>query len=103
MRWLRTIKLPTTGNLTIIPGGADLCGEHRDPQLWRRQPALSGTTSGYPGTDTQANATTGTLSFADAGDGRRAMSAGYLITGSGLTANNGNYSFVQAAGNANRR
>jgi len=46
-----------------------------------------------------ANATTGTLTFTT--PATSASGAGsYAINGSGLTANNGNYTFAQAAGNA---
>ena len=62
-------------------------------------PSLSGTVSGFVLGQTQATATTGTLSFSTAAT--QASNVGtYAINGSGLTANNGNYSFVQAAGNA---
>ncbi len=62
-------------------------------------PALSGTVSGFVGSDDQANATTGTLGFAT---GAMATSdvGSYAINGSGLTANNGNYLLVQASANA---
>ena len=58
-------------------------------------PTLSGAVSGFVNGDLQATATTGSLSFTTAGGdvGNRE------ITGSGLAANNGNYTFVQAAGN----
>ena len=62
-------------------------------------PSLSGTVTGFVLGQTQATATTGTLSFNTAAT--QASNVGtYAINGSGLTANNGNYSFVQAAGNA---
>ena len=55
--------------------------------------------SGFVLGQTQATATTGTLSFGTAAV--QASNVGsYAINGSGLTANNGNYSFVQTAGNA---
>ncbi len=62
-------------------------------------PAFSGTVTGFVNGETQLGATTGTLAF-----GSPATSASnighYSILGSGLTANNGNYVFDQAAGNA---
>ncbi len=62
-------------------------------------PAFSGTVTGFVTGDSQPTATTGTLSFATAATS--ASPAGsYAITGSGLAANNGNYVFVQAMGNA---
>jgi alpha-L-arabinofuranosidase len=62
-------------------------------------PALSGSVGGFVSGDTQGNATTGTLAFTT--PATSTSSAGsYAINGSGLTANSGNYTFVQAAGNA---
>ncbi|MCH7346019.1 hypothetical protein LZ017_21880, partial [Pelomonas sp. CA6] len=61
-------------------------------------PSFSGTVTGFVGSDTLANATTGTLAFAT--PATTASNVGsYAINGSGLTANNGNYVFAQAAGN----
>ena len=62
-------------------------------------PVFSGSVSGFVGTDNQANATTGTLTFTTAATSSSGV-GGYAISGSGLTANNGNYTFVQASGNA---
>ena len=62
-------------------------------------PGLSGSVSGFMGTDNQGNATTGTLTFTSAATSSSSVGS-YTINGSGLTANNGNYTFVQAAGNA---
>jgi len=92
-------QLPTTGNLTITQAALTYVANTATRSYGAANPALSGTTSGYQGTDTQANATTGTLSFATLATASSNVGS-YLITGSGLTANNGNYSFVQAAGNA---
>ena len=59
-------------------------------------PTLTGTVTGFVGSDTLANATTGTAGFTSPG-----VNVGtYAVTGSGLVANNGNYLFSQAAGNA---
>jgi hypothetical protein len=46
-----------------------------------------------------ANATTGTATFSSTATTSRSVGS-YAITGSGLTANNGNYTFMQAASNA---
>jgi hypothetical protein len=62
-------------------------------------PALTGTVTGFLGSDTQASATTGTLAFATPATQYSNVGA-YAINGSGLTANHGNYTFVQAAGNS---
>jgi uncharacterized protein YfiM (DUF2279 family) len=62
-------------------------------------PGLSGSVSGFVGTDNQGNAMTGTLTFTPAATSSSGVGS-YAINGTGLTANNGNYTFVQAAGNA---
>lgn len=61
-------------------------------------PPLSGTVTGFVSNETQANATTGTLTFLTPATSSSAVGS-YLINGSGLTANNGNYLFTQALGN----
>ncbi len=62
-------------------------------------PAFSGTVTGFTGTDNQSNATTGTLTFTTTATVSSPVGQ-YAINGSGLTANNGNYVFAQAAANA---
>ena len=62
-------------------------------------PAFTGTVTGFVGSDTQANATTGTLTFTSTATSSSSVGS-YAINGSGLTANNGKYTFVQAAANA---
>ncbi|MFO0967351.1 MAG: MBG domain-containing protein [Gemmataceae bacterium] len=62
-------------------------------------PTLNGSVTGFVNGDTQASATTGTLAFSTTATSASNV-GGYAVTGSGLTANNGNYTFVQAAGNA---
>jgi type IV secretory pathway protease TraF len=62
-------------------------------------PALGGTVTGFVNGDTLASATSGTLSFTTSATASSNVGS-YAIDGSGLTANNGNYVFVQAANNA---
>ena len=62
-------------------------------------PGLSGTVSGFVGTDNQGNAVTGTMAFTT-GATTASVVGSYAINGSGLTANSGNYTFMQALGNA---
>jgi O-glycosyl hydrolase len=62
-------------------------------------PGLSGSVGGFVGGDTPANATAGTLTFTTTATSSSSVGS-YAINGSGLTANNGNYAFVQAALNA---
>ncbi len=62
-------------------------------------PAFSGAVSGLAGDDTAASALTGTLTFASvAAPGSNVGT--YAVTGSGLSANHGNYVFTQHGGNA---
>jgi hypothetical protein len=62
-------------------------------------PAFTGTVTGFIGSDTQANATTGTLAFTSTATAASNVGS-YAITGSGLTANNGKYTFAQAGSNS---
>jgi autotransporter-associated beta strand protein/predicted outer membrane repeat protein len=60
---------------------------------------LTGTLIGFVAGESQTSATTGTLSFTTTATASSAAGS-YAITGSGLSANHGNYTFVQDAGNA---
>ncbi len=60
-------------------------------------PTITGTVTGFVGTDTQASATTGTLSFTTTATTSSAPGT-YPVTGTGLSATN--YTFVQAAANS---
>lgn len=62
-------------------------------------PSFSGTVSGFVGGETQGTATAGSPSFSTTANSLSPVGT-YPINGSGLTANNGNYVFVEAAGNA---
>ncbi|HEY6925029.1 MAG TPA: YDG domain-containing protein, partial [Steroidobacteraceae bacterium] len=62
-------------------------------------PSLSGTVTGFVGSDGVASATTGTLTFTTSA-GSTASPGSYEIAGGGLTANNGNYVFAQSPANA---
>jgi hypothetical protein len=62
-------------------------------------PGVSGTVTGFVTGENQANATTGTLTFITTATSS-SNAGGYPINGTGLTANNGNYQFAQAPGNA---
>ena len=62
-------------------------------------PAFSGSVSGFVANETLASATTGTALFDSTATSSSAVGS-YPITGSGLTANFGNYAFTQAPGNA---
>ncbi|MEI6287840.1 MAG: filamentous hemagglutinin N-terminal domain-containing protein, partial [Bacillota bacterium] len=58
-------------------------------------PAFAGTITGFVNGETQTDATTGTMAFSSAATPTDNV-GGYNITGSGLTANHGNYTFAQA-------
>jgi hypothetical protein len=59
----------------------------------------AGTVTGWKNGENASTATTGTLLFSTTTTGTSNVGS-YGITGSGLTANNGNYTFEQASGNA---
>jgi filamentous hemagglutinin family protein len=61
--------------------------------------AFGGTVTGFVGGETLGTATTGTAAFTSA-TGATSNIGSYAVTGSGLTANSGNYVFTQGAGNA---
>jgi hypothetical protein len=62
-------------------------------------PPFSGTVTGFVDGQNQGSATTGTLTFTTTATAASPVGS-YPINGSGLTANNGDYTFVQAASNA---
>jgi uncharacterized repeat protein (TIGR03803 family) len=62
-------------------------------------PPLTGSVTGFVTGENQVNATTGTLTFTTSATSSSGVGS-YAITGSGLAANNGDYTFGQAAGNA---
>ena len=62
-------------------------------------PAFTGNVTGFVNGQTAGTATSGTLSFTSTAT-VTSNTGNYPITGSGLTANNGNYVFVQAPGNS---
>ena len=87
------------GTLTINPATLTYIANPFSRAYGNSNPVFGGSVSGFVLGDTLANMTTGTLAF-----GATATTASnvgrYAINGSGLTANNSNYVFAQAAGNA---
>jgi autotransporter-associated beta strand protein len=59
----------------------------------------AGTVTGWKNSETASTATTGTLLFSTSANGTSNIGS-YAINGSGLSANHGNYTFAQAAGNS---
>ena len=62
-------------------------------------PTLTGSVTGFVNGETLATATTGTEAFSSTASSASNVGA-YAITGTGLTANNGNYVFTPAAANS---
>jgi hypothetical protein len=84
---------------TITPATLTYVASSASRAYGDANPALSGTVTGFVGGETLGTATTGTAEFGTAATTASNVGS-YAISGSGLTANHGNYSFVQAGGNA---
>lgn len=96
-RYTITWTAANSGTITAATLTYTATGVHRN--YGSANPTFSGSITGFASGDNQGNATTGTLTFtSSATTGTGAGS--YAINGSGLTANNGNYTFAQAGGNA---
>ena len=88
----------TNGRLTVNPATLTITANSATRQYGLSNPAFAGIVTGFVNAQTIATATTGTLAFST--PATVASNVGnYDVTGYGLTANNGNYVFVQAAGN----
>ncbi|MDZ4255458.1 MAG: YDG domain-containing protein, partial [Sulfuritalea sp.] len=85
--------------LTIDPATLTYVADAKSRTFGAANPALTGTVTGFVNSETQGTATTGTLIFSTAAD-TSSIVGSYAIDGSGLTANNGNYLFLQAPGNS---
>jgi hypothetical protein len=84
---------------TITPATLTYAANTGSRAYGSANPAFAGSVTGFVGSDTQANATAGSLTFTSAATSTSPVGH-YAINGSGLTANNGNYTFAQAAANA---
>ena len=89
----------TPGTLTIAPATLTYLADTATATYGGTPTGLTGTVTGFVNGQTLANATTGTVSFTTGATATSNVGS-YAINGSGLTANNGNYTFAQAAGNA---
>jgi hypothetical protein len=88
-----------SGSVTVDPATLTYTANGASRTYGAANPAFSGTLTGFAPGDDQANATMGTLVFSSLAT--TSSSPGrYAIDGSGLTATNGNYLFVEAPGNA---
>ena len=87
------------GRLTVTPATLTVTANAATRQYGLVNPAFAGTVAGFVNGQSLATATTGTLAFST--PATTASNVGsYDVTGYGLVANNGNYVFAQAAGNA---
>jgi MBG domain (YGX type)/YDG domain len=85
--------------LTIDPATLTYTADPASRTFGTANPLFIGTITGFVLGQDQASATTGTMKFTS--EAKKTSPVGnYAIKGSGLKANNGNYIFVQAAGNA---
>jgi filamentous hemagglutinin family protein len=89
----------TPGTLTIAPATLTYLADTATATYGGTPTGLTGTVTGFVNGQTLANATTGTVSFTTGATANSNVGS-YAINGSGLTANDGNYTFAQAAGNA---
>ncbi len=85
--------------LTITPATLTYAANPAARQYGDLNPPLSGTVTGFKNGETIATATTGGLAFTTPATVTSNV-GNHAIDGSGLVANNGNYVFVQAPGNA---
>jgi hypothetical protein len=85
--------------LTVVPAQLTYKANNASRTYGAADPVFTGTVTGFVLGQNKASATTGTLAFISSADINSNVGS-YAINGSGLTANNGNYYFVQAAGNA---
>ena len=86
------------GTLTVSPATLTYVATPMQVHAGQAVPPLSGTVTGFQGGDTLASATTGMLTFTTLAT-TRSTAGKYAITGGGLAADDGDYVFVQAAGN----
>jgi hypothetical protein len=87
------------GVLTVTPATLTYTANAANRLYGGADPVFSGTVSGFVLADNLGNATTGTANWNTSALNTSNVGS-YAINGSGLAANNGNYTFVQAPGNA---
>src|SRR5439155_7482901 len=94
-----SLPIAATGAGHINPATLTYVADAKSRNYGASDPAFTGTVTGFVLSQTQATATTGTLLFSTTATSTSNVGS-YPINGSGLTANNGNYTFVQAIANA---
>ena len=87
------------GRLTVTPATLTVTANAATRQYGLANPALTGSVTGFVNGQSLATATTGSLAFSTPATVASDVGS-YDVTGYGLAANNGNYVFAQAAGNA---
>ncbi|MDB5808401.1 MAG: filamentous hemagglutinin family N-terminal domain protein [Betaproteobacteria bacterium] len=87
-----------SGALSVNPAALTVTANAASRLYGASEPAFSGSVTGFVGADTLVSATTGTEVFSTNAVASSNVGS-YAVTGAGLTANNGNYTFVQAVGN----
>ena len=90
----------TKATLTVDPATLTITASGASQTYGGATPTLTGTVSGFVNGQTLADATTGALTFTASADAESNVGS-YAIDDTGLSADNGNYVFVQAASNAN--
>ncbi|WP_257385625.1 kelch repeat-containing protein [Tahibacter caeni] len=93
-----TLTQPTGLSADITPATLTYTATPATMPYGTTPAGLVGTVSGFVPGESQATATTGTLGFTTTATAASAPGQ-YPVTGGGLDANDGNYIFVQAAGN----
>ena len=89
------------GTLTVTPASLTYTANAASRIYGDANPALSGSVSGFKGSDTQGSVTTGTLAWSTGATATSNVGS-YAITGGGLTLTTNNYVFAQEAGNATK-
>ena len=87
------------GTLTVDPATLTITVSPASRTYGSSTPAFTGSITGFVAGQNAGNALTGTLTFNTSATPSSNVGS-YGVTGGGLTANNGNYVFVQAPGNA---
>ncbi|WP_141106492.1 YDG domain-containing protein [Hymenobacter gelipurpurascens] len=88
-----------TATATITPATLTYAANDASRMYGDPNGTLTGTITGFVETETAETATTGTVSFTSVADASSPVGE-YEVTGTGLEARYGNYTFGQAAGNA---
>ncbi len=87
------------GDYTVDPATLTFLANAASRERGDPNPSFSGSVTGFVPGESLASATTGGLSFTSPAL-QTSPEGAYAINGSGLTANNGNYTFIQAPGNS---